>query len=204
MVLDFNRVAAYICPFCSMISQHTVGIFDFSGNTPLELSCAEKNCNEPCVSIIPGNKKYRIEIECPICMEQHSFFVPENRLWKKNLITFQCPESGIDIFFFGKPDEVNAKVEENIMTYHDLFSEYENYAEQNPIYETIGFKIARRLSELLQQHALHCKCGSEKILVETTEDGMMTMCADCGHNSFLRFDEKTLKKLTEAKSFVLQ
>lgn len=209
MILNYNRMAAYACPFCSMISQHSVNIFDFSGDTPMSLNCAGHGCGEHCASIIPRGKKYRIDTECPVCMETHSFFIPRDKLWTNNVLTLKCPESGIGIFFIGMPAAVNEKLREHIDMYNELFDEYYGDDDDAPgdsfnENELILHGIAECLERLVDRHAVKCSCGSTNTALSIKNELITAVCRDCGRQISLPADEHTLIQLMNIKTFVIK
>ena len=210
MILDYNRTAAYACPFCSMISQHTVSIFDFSGGASLSLNCAGRGCGEHCASIIPRGKKYRIDAECPVCMETHSFYIPKEKLWTNSVLTLKCPESGIGIFFLGKPSAVKDKLREHINIYNELFDEY--YGEDDEDLpdddfdedEIILHGIAERLEMMIHLGSVKCSCGSTNVAMNIRNGFVTAECRDCGKHLSIPADEHTLMQLMNIKTFVIK
>ncbi len=105
-----SRYIAYICPLCMQINMKNINIFEFSSHSPLELLCDVDECFEECVYIFRSKDKFKIEIECPVCGEAHSFNISSSGFIFKDLLTFKCPESNIDIFFIGDKNSVEKAV----------------------------------------------------------------------------------------------
>lgn len=204
MVLDYNRFAAYACPFCSMVSRSPISIFDFSGGTPVSLNCAGRGCGEHCVSIVPRGKKYRIDVECPVCMSTHSFFVREDKLWKKGVFTLKCPGSGVDIFFAGTDAEVNAKVLENMEVYSELFSDCFDDDGGGDDEELIMRAMAERLDALVKQRDIKCACGSSDAELSFAGGEFKVTCRSCGRYTAVPIDEGTLMRLMNIKTLVIK
>ena len=123
MLLNYDRTAACICPFCSSVVEKPVSMFDFSGGTTVEIECDDGGCGEYCAEITPKGKKYKIEVECPVCTERHTFSVMGDNLWNKKITALECPETGMDIFFFGERDAVLKLANECVELYEDLAEE---------------------------------------------------------------------------------
>lgn len=105
-----SRYIAYICPLCMQINTKSVNIFKISSSSPIEFLCSFDDCLEECVYISRLKDKFKIEIECPVCGEIHIFKISSSGFLFKDLLTFKCPESNIDIFFVGDNENVKNAV----------------------------------------------------------------------------------------------
>ena len=99
VLVDLKRIVAYICPFCSNMSSKSLSIFNFSGKDKVQLICPTHGCHETCVTIAEKHDKYKFDIECPICGDNHSYTTTKENFWNKPLLTYKCPVAGIDVFF---------------------------------------------------------------------------------------------------------
>ena len=124
MLLDYKRVVAYICPFCSNLSTRKLSLFNFSGGTDVKLICPVNGCHEECASIHQGKNKYRIDIECPLCGETHTHTIKPVSFWNKRLVTYKCPETNVDIFYIGEHDAVEDAIMQNASVYDDPDDDY--------------------------------------------------------------------------------
>lgn len=201
MVIDYNRTAAYVCPFCSAISEHPLNVFDFSGGQ-VKLPCSARGCGEHCVTIVPRGKKYRIDAECPVCMETHSFYVPSEKLWAARALACSCPESGIGIFFIGEQNAVEQKLRESVEEYNRLFGEYGGDPEDDEHLILDG--IADRLNVLLLDRSVKCTCGSRDISLAIRGGFVTAVCKSCGRTMSMPADEHTLMQLMNIKTFVIK
>lgn len=197
MLIENQRIAACICPFCSTISRHSVSAFDFSGGRSLTLSCPTDGCGEKCVRIIPKSNKYKIDIDCPICASAHTFTVPTGKFWNSDISVFKCTESGIDIFFSGSQDLVEAKINENMSIYEEFISEYDDDID-------ILCEILERVAMLEKSGNIVCTCGAEKADVTANTDAIIISCNKCGRMQSLTPDESTLIQLLNLQTFVLR
>lgn len=98
VLVDLKRIVAYICPFCSNMSSKSLSIFNFSGKDKVQLICPTHGCHETCVTIAEKHDKYKFDIECPICGDNHSYTTTKENFWNKPLLTYKCPVAGIDVF----------------------------------------------------------------------------------------------------------
>lgn len=109
---NLSRSIAYICPFCMQINTKNINIFEFSSHTPLKFLCEYDDCGEKCLYISRTKDKFKIDVECPVCEDVHSFIISSSGFLFKDLLTFKCPESNIDIFFIGDNEKVEKAVSE--------------------------------------------------------------------------------------------
>ncbi len=199
MLLNYDRTAACICPFCSSIVEKSVSMFDFSGGTPVEMNCTDKHCQEHCVDITPRGKKYKIEVECPVCTEKHTFSVVGDALWKKKITTLKCPETGMDIFFFGDSEKTVQLAEECAALYEELAEEC---AEDSEF--TVVNEMLRRLGIMASIGALKCGCGNGKIQAGVTPEGILIACGECGRVKLLPINEQALEELLDSEELIIE
>lgn len=200
MLLDLNRAAACICPYCSAGFKEPLSIFDFSGKTALAVTCPNENCGERCAVITPKNKKYRIDVECPICTGSHSYYIPEKDIHSKKLIKLKCPESGMDVFFFGEDEKVDK-------SFRDALAEFKELAEEcmgEDTYDETMYAILERLEYLEGRGRVKCSCGNRAVRFSLEEDAIILRCEKCGKLKLLTFDEQTLAELKGSEEFILK
>lgn len=176
MIEAFERFIAYICPDCSSISDCIINVFDFSGNNKLELKCLDKYCKTPAITLSMKNDKMKLDIHCPVCTEMHSFTISKNAFWSKDLVTFTCPGSGIDIFFAGEERQVVDAVNENerlLDESNDMMDDLSG--ELSLILQTLDC-----LHEVLEDKRLICNCGSRNLFPVINSDKIYVECSDCG------------------------
>lgn len=200
MLLDLNRAVACICPYCSAGFKESLSIFDFSGKTALAVICPNEDCGERCAVIAPKNKKYRIDVECPICTGSHSYYITETDMHNKKLIRLKCPESGMDIFFFGEDEKVDK-------SFRDALAEFKELAEEcvgEDMYDETIYAILDRLEYLEGRGGVKCSCGSKKVKFSLEYDGIELRCEKCGKLKILTFDEQTLAALKGSEEIILR
>lgn len=196
MILELKRAVAYICPICSEVSVRDINIFDFSGSAQVKLPCIKDGCTDECVCIKPKKTKYKIDIECPLCDDVHTFQVNMNVFWKKDLFSLKCPASGIDIFFSGEEQKIIEAIEEQA----EFFSECAEDFESNIgiLYDIVG-----RLRDISADDQLYCTCGCHDITVSVEDDQLVLLCPVCGAKKRIDADEENLSRLLNASAVVL-
>lgn len=198
MIENLSKTISYICPFCSGVTQKQIGIFRFSGDMPAELYCSDKMCNEPCAIITPGRDKYKIAVDCPLCGETHSFVISKSAFWNKDLLSFSCPNAGVDIFFIGKKSLVTEAVDENNKMLESIADKYDNSLEDSDVL----FHILDDLHRILNEDRIVCKCGNHRITPVFDENGILLVCDACGNKMLLSPTEDTINRLSSTGKFV--
>lgn len=201
MLVNLNKTAACICPFCSSGFKENISIFDFSGKTEIGISCPNKKCSckDIFIVIAPKGKKYSIHIECPICGGNHSYSVNEADFRNKKLIKLKCPEANMDIFVFGNRENVDEAFSEAVNEYMDLIDEITGEQPQGGIM----FIMLEYLDKLINANKIKCSCGNKRPEILPAEDGIEIYCNKCGRRKTFDFDEYSMTLLLQSKEIIL-
>lgn len=198
MLVDMKRIVAYICPFCSNFSSKSLSIFNFSGMDTVKLICPTHGCHETCVSLTLKNSKYKLNIECPLCGETHSYSISKESFWHKPLITYKCQSTGIDIFFAGERDLVEKMLDENSDVYSDALDDLNDDSDFNLLY-----LIIERLHELKDYDKLSCSCENNDIELNVIDGNIVLTCKDCGKTKILESTEENLTRLLNSQAVII-
>lgn len=201
MLVDLKRIVAYICPFCSNISSKVLSIFNFSGRDKVQLICPTHGCHETCVYITKKNSKYKLDIECPLCGETHSYTVSAENFWNKPLLTYKCPAAGIDVFFVGERSMVEQVLDENSDVYSDIIDEFDD--EGGELSFNLLYAIIERLSYLIEHEHVSCVCGSIKPEFEIIGESIALKCVKCKRSKPIEISEKSLAALLNTTSIII-
>lgn len=199
MLVELKRIVAYICPFCSNISSKALSVFNFSGTDKVQLICPTHGCHETCVRITEKNEKYKLDIKCPLCGETHSYTVSKKSFWQKHLITYKCPIAGIDIFFAGKRDEVQKKLDENNDVYSDIIDDFDEDDDSfNLMYTMID-----KLHTMKDTHRITCACGGDDIDLNVMGGSLVITCRRCKRFKVIEATEENLTRILNSHSIVI-
>ncbi len=198
MLVELKRIVAYICPFCSNISSKALSVFNFSGTDTVRLICPTHGCHETCVSIQEKGTKYKLDIECPLCGDSHSYAISRESFWNKPLITYKCPAAGIDIFFAGEKNKVEKMLDENT----DMFSDFIDDIDDNEPFDLM-YLIIERIHLLQSSHNVSCTCGSEDIGIDIANGNIALFCRRCKKTKFIASTEDSLTRILNANSIVI-
>lgn len=175
MVIDFGRVAAYLCPACGSIAFAEFSLFELSGGRGIELAC---DCGKSHLNISPRTKtEYVVSAECMMCDREHEFITPLSQLMKNPVLNFACPDLMLGLVSIGTKEEVLASVQQNqdyireIVTACGLAHTGKN--------GLTFLKALNKIQELSEDGALYCGCGSNLIDVDVLEDEIVLECHEC-------------------------
>ncbi len=201
MLVDLKRIVAYICPFCSNISSKALSIFNFSGRDKVQLICPTHGCHETCVYITKKNSKYKLDIECPLCGETHSYTVSAENFWNKPLLTYKCPAAGIDVFFAGERSRVERALDEKSDVYSDIIDEFDD--EDDELSFNLLYAIIERLNYLIENGHVSCVCGNTKPEFEIIDESIALKCVKCKRSKLIEISEESLAVLLSTTSIVI-
>lgn len=201
VLVDLKRIVAYICPFCSNMSSKSLSIFNFSGKDKVQLICPTHGCHETCVTIAEKHDKYKFDIECPICGDNHSYTTTKENFWNKPLLTYKCPVAGIDVFFAGEKDLVENMLNENTDMFSDILDEFDD--DDSDISFNLIYAIIERLHALQESHNISCACGSEDIELNIINGNIILTCLQCKKSKAIETTEETFTRLLNAKAIII-
>lgn len=193
MIENVNRFIAYICPECNEISDGYINVFDFSGNKPLHLTCTDKNCSHEAGVISVKGDKMKVTLNCPVCSDTHSYTISKSVFWSESLITFNCANASVTIFFAGDKKSVLESVEESERIFEEdevaLLSD-----EIKAIFETLDI-----LHNVLEQKRMICRCGSRNLYPSVSNDRLFIECEDCKKKYPINPSRELMNLLTSSK-----
>ncbi len=201
MLIKYKKHIAYICPYCSSVSEKDISAFDFQSRSATEICCKKTRCHETCLTVIKKFDKYKITLECPVCGETHVNHVSQGKFWNKKLFTLVCPNSGMEVFFAGTKSAVHKAFNDNSEMFRpDSGQEYSPGDEQAIAILT---EILEEVYMLDASDSISCSCGSRNIGIAMAEDGIALVCKECGQSLLLRSNAKTLNMLNNAETLII-
>ena len=179
---------AYRCPEC------TDAIFGFVGRYALRADMLRLRCDRDEHSLeLKATQEGKVQISAPciLCKQNHSYTVSEELLFSREILTFPCPYSSVDIVFIGErekiADELDRTATELSMLVtsmeaedvHDLQPEDMNEDEILPepmLYDTLRFV----LKNLESDGAVDCPCHEGDYDLRFYENRVQAYCKSCG------------------------
>lgn len=198
MLLDYTTYAAYICPYCGKVNERTLSIFDIPKNG-LSLVCTNKWCGAGIAVIKPSGDKYAVETECTACGSRHQMKFRKDKFWRKKQLTVTCPETMMDIMFFGGQNDIKKALKEQEQLLHDAETEIYSDPELG-----LYFGIISAVNDIAKKNKVTCSvCGSHKADVSLTDDGILIECRDCGACKLYGINTEALEELLKTGTIVL-
>lgn len=173
-----------------------LNIFNFSGNKVVSLDCSDDDCRENCANISNHNNKYKFEIICPVCGENHTFNINKNTFWSRPLISLKCPVSGINILFLGNKNDVTKSIEKQCHIFDDMRMQN---SEINLVLE-----IIECINSFAEERRMYCECGCHEIRATVTQNEIILTCPQCSRKRSFEISIDTLSMLLNLNSIVLK
>lgn len=168
-----STTVSYMCTGCNDFPVFNINIFDFSGNRERTYKC---DCEHSEIKIIKNSiKSFKIEFECPVCNEKHSYIIPKNQFWSDDVFTFSCPFYEANILYVGSRN----KLEETVRDY--IKNELPTYEAPSfmPDYSTIEKLIAfTKKVEENPKEVKFCECDST-YSTAFNEKAVYVICDSC-------------------------
>ena len=199
MIKQMSQSVAYICPSCAAVTGRLVNIFHFSGKRPQEYSCEAKDCDTKIAKISEKSDKYIITVECAFCGGTHTFTISKNSFWAKDFLSFTCPVSEMNVFYIGNPDKIREEVQKQEAELSDLSEEF---MEENEL--SVLFDILSEINDMLEENAIICECGSDIIMLDVDERGIVLTCGECDSSLIITPSENEYQKLTKTDTLVIK
>lgn len=197
MLLEYSRCMGYICPYCGRLTKRGISLFDIPPGGA-GFMCSEPTCGAKVLSISTKKDKYVAETVCTACGEKHKFTFRRKNFWQKKLV-LSCPETSVDILFFGDKDEV----EEELKKQDTLYREAEAAICEDPGIQ-LYFDIIREVNRIAKENNVICgRCGSKKADIELVDDGIHLVCRDCGADKIIEVSDKAYMNLLDEGTIVL-
>lgn len=214
MVLDKKETTvAYRCPVCGAGVMSLVGAFSLSADMiRLKCSCGGSEMT----MVYTKDRSVRLTVPCLFCTTPHHFTIGDRIFFGRELFSFGCPYTGIDICFIGGRGAVGQALERSEKELLELLGETDpeefTKLQQDPLPDPQIFDIVNFVvHDLEDEGKIECFCtakeppekGDYRVSIES--DCVRVICAKCGAmeefpsdsiakaNRFLNADSLNLK-----------
>jgi phage FluMu protein Com len=187
-----EKVFALRCALCGKLGYHRLSVFSFSRARTVNLNC-------PCgfrKAIIgtKDNRTFWIQIPCIICETEHVFHYDKADFWTTQLENLACPDTDIDLGFFG--DETAVQEAANHWE-DDLSSGFNDYF----INPALMFDVLNHLHDMADNRRLSCACGNREIEVDLYPDRLELRCTKCNRQIAIKAEnEEDLMRLNHIEA----
>ncbi|GAB6159056.1 hypothetical protein JCM39194_22560 [Desulfotomaculum varum] len=175
MLITTATTLAIRCPECGALEFHNLSRFALSGRGKLQISCSCGAFLLGVVSKSPGS--YWLQIPCVFCETKHIREISGTRLWGRQPLHLTCPESGLELGYIGRAEEVKVLAESLDTGLEALMEElgYDDYF-TNP---AVMHQVMACLQEIADNGGLYCQCGNNHIEVDVYLDRLELHCKEC-------------------------
>ena len=187
---------AYRCPACGKMVFSIVGVFTLSGDL-FKLKCPCGGSQAELRRTSDG--KIRITVPCIVCGQDHSHVINKSSFFRKDVLTFPCAYSGVDICIIGEEKAAAKAAEQADSDFLSLLrsagvADFESFAKArdldnrehsqsvaDPEMQSI---VHFMLCELEDEGNISCKCPDgghyEFKFVGSQLDTVLIYCTKCG------------------------
>lgn len=197
MILNSKETTiAYRCSECGKMIFSVVGVFSLSGDLfKLRCECGGSELT----AAYTRDRKINITVPCVVCGNPHSFTISTDAFFGRDVFSYTCPYSGVEICLLGKNDAVIKAAEKADSDFRALLAQsgvedLPEFAEARKADDEAQFgKIADpemqsivhfMLCELEDEHNISCRCKDgghyEFKFVGSELDTVLIYCTECG------------------------
>ncbi len=197
---------AYRCPCCGKFILGVVGVFTLSGDL-IKLKC-DCGGSELIIEYISDNR-VKIKAPCLFCPSPHTFCLPLDSMFERDILALTCNYSNLDVCFIGDKDSVLEAAKEADNELLNLldeagFDDLESFligrngvsdnSEDNVSldyrldYAQIEEVVHFMLTELADEGAIRCGCKEGDTAAYDFEfkgDSVRIFCHSCGHEKHI-------------------
>ena len=125
MIKGRETTVGYHCPRCGLSILNKINIFSMEGNL-IKMKCL---CGgSELVAQSMKNGKFKLTVPCILCPNSHSYTLSSKTFFEKEIFSFTCKFTAIDICFIGRSDKVFAAIKKNE---EELMKTFAAYADEN-------------------------------------------------------------------------
>jgi len=136
MIKGRETTVGYHCPNCGLSILNRINLFSMEGNL-IKIKCVCKGSELVAQSL--KNNKFKITVPCILCPNSHSYTLSSGAFFEKELFSFTCKFTAIDICFIGKSDKVYKAIKKNEEELMKTFAAYADEDEDDDYDDFGGF-----------------------------------------------------------------
>ena len=132
MIKTRETTVGYHCPNCGLSILNSINLFSLEGNL-IKIKCVCGGSELIAQSL--KNNKFRITVPCILCPNSHSYTLSSGVFFEKELFSFTCKFTAIDICFIGKSDKVFEAIKKNEDELMKTFAAYADEDEEDDYFD---------------------------------------------------------------------
>lgn len=187
---------AYRCPCCGAVI--TFDVTKERLKSRFSLTCIQCHKSQMEIALLPGNV-VSLTVPCLMCPHSHPYKISEEMFFSKDVYTFPCSFTGLDICFIGQDedlveDEIDASQAVIRAMIEETQQEDANAGDADVMVADTAVmrEVLFAIGQLDEAKAIHCNCGSKSIKVLIDYDKAVIVCKVCGNKKEIaartRFD----------------
>ena len=197
-IMDINNKTrvAYRCPYCGAVI--TFDVTRERLKSRFNLTCIQCHKSQMEISRLPDGV-ISLTVPCLMCPHSHPYKISEEMFFSKDIYTFSCSFSGLDICFIGKDEDlVDDEIDASGALISAMLEETKECdanagsAEVMVADTAVMREVLFALGQLYDQKKINCKCGSKSVKVLIDYDKAVVVCKVCSNKTYInartRFD----------------
>ncbi len=174
---------AYRCPYCGAVLT-----FDLSKDRLIDkfsMNCIQCHKSSLEISLLPGDVVSLI-VPCLMCPHPHVYKMSADMFFTKDIYTFPCSFTGLDICFIGEADLVEDEIDASGALISSMLEETQsddaNAKDADVLLADTAVmrEVLFALGELDKEKKITCHCGSKAVKVLLDYDKAVIVCKVCG------------------------
>lgn len=181
---------AYRCPYCGAVI--TFDVTRERLKNRFNLTCIQCHKSQMEISLLPGDI-VSLTVPCLMCPHSHPFKISAEMFFSKDIYTFPCSFSGLDICFIGQDEElVDDEIDSSGALIRTMIEETKeedsNAKDANAMVADTAVmrEVLFAIGQLDADKKINCKCGSKSVKVIIDYDVAVIACKVCGNKTELK------------------
>ncbi len=185
--MDINNKTrvAYRCPYCGAVI--TFDVTPERLKSRFNLTCIQCHKSQMEISMIPGDVVC-LTVPCLMCPHSHPYKISLEMFFSKDIYTFPCSFSGLDVCFIGTDEDlVDDEIDASGALIRAMLEETEqedlnaNDANVMVADTAVMREVVFAIGELEKQKKIKCSCQSKSVKVLLDYDKAIIVCKVCSN-----------------------
>jgi len=180
------------CSKCGELQFRAPSLFNFSHFNKESYFC---NCGGLLLTITHFNKQiFNIEYPCIYCGKHHFMATKRNVLWSDNILRLRCSDKKLAIGYIGPKSLIDNCCQEIKKNFLRFACQLVNDKEKEFEFEVffVVYAVMEKLSKMVDQGKLGCRCGNKNLAVEILADRIELACERCNALGVIQTDRKDI------------
>lgn len=173
---------AYRCPYCACVI--SVDISDSMLKKGFKFECPE--CKKSHFEMsYSGDGSVSFLVPCLMCPHPHPYKVSKDMFFNRDVYCLSCSFTGLDICFFGDPEEVEDQIDRTSAEISELMliskddEQNKKSADMMVADTSVMREVLFAIGNLEQDKKIICSCGSKSIKAIVGYDEVTIVCKVC-------------------------